>query len=268
MSALMRTTRGGGSPKKSFTGVQSIHRAVELLRVIARSNEQGIRLTSISQELGIKTTTTHRLLSSLVDEGLAAYDNISKHYFLGLELANLGVGAYKLTLIDACRNVLDRVCQKTEDTVFLFMRSGSAGLCLKRIEGRYPVRTLTINEGDYRPLGIGAGSLAILTYLPDKLIKRILAGNGKTYAQFNHSAETVLSWIEATHDLGYAWSDQDISRDVCAVGLPVRNRDDEVVAAVSVAAIPNRMTKARREKIVELIREEIRHVVIPLSSQR
>ncbi len=243
--------------------MQSIHRAAELLRVIARSRDQGVRLTSISRELGLNTTTAHRLLATLVQEGLAAYDNITKRYFLGLELANLGLGAYKLALIDCCRSALERICRETEDSVFLFMKSGTAGLCLKRIEGRYPVRALITNEGDHRPLGLGAGGLAILAHLPDRSIKRILAANEKEYARFQCSAESVAAWIKAAHRLGYAWSDQDISRDVCAVGLPLKGPDKEVVAAVSVAAIPNRMTRERRKGIVELIREETKAVAVP-----
>ena len=31
------------------------------------------------------------------------------------------------------------------------------GVCLKRVEGTYPVRTLTVEEGSQVPLGVGAG---------------------------------------------------------------------------------------------------------------
>ncbi len=222
-----------------------------------------MRLTSLSRELGLNITTAHRLLSTLVGEGLASYDNLTKKYFVGLELANLGLGTYKLALIDSCRQALENICRQTEDSVFLFMKMGSAGLCLKRVEGRYPVRALSTNEGDYRPLGIGAGSLAILAYLPDKLIKRILAGNGKGYSEFSFTAENVSSWVKATRKRGYAWNDQGISQDVCAVGLPLSSMAGETAAAVSVAAIQTRMTMARREEIVGLIREEIEGVVPP-----
>ena len=40
--------------------------------------------------------------------------------------------------------------------------SGADAVCIDRRLGSYPVKTLTVEVGTKRPLGIGAGSLAIL----------------------------------------------------------------------------------------------------------
>eukprot|EP01035_Chromulina_nebulosa_P002143 gene2142-2885_t len=48
---------------------------------------------------------------------------------------------------------------------------------LRREEGTYPVRTHALQMGDQHPLGVGAGSLALLAALPDDDVDRLLAAN-------------------------------------------------------------------------------------------
>jgi len=249
---------------RHFKGLQSIRRAISILRMVSRNNDHGIRLSEICTEVGLKTTTTHRLLVSLVEEGLVTYDPFSKGYHLGLELFFLGGAAYQYTLLDCCRKAMERIAEETEDTVFLFMRSGANGICLKRVEGAYPVRTLTVDEGAWRPLGVGASTLAILASLTNEEVDKILATNRKVYAYYNNQTEAgIRRLIKLARNLGYALYDRVLTKDVTAVGLPIRNQRGEVVAAISVAAITSRMKSERREKIVKLIKSEIKNVSIP-----
>lgn len=245
-------------------GLQSIHRAVSILSVVSRNNDRGIRLSEICDEVGLKTTTTHRLLASLVEEGLVTHDPFSKRYHLGLELFYLGGAAYQYSILEYCRAAMEKIARETEDTVFLSMRSGASGVCLKRVEGAYPVRALTLDEGSRRPLGVGASNLAILANLPDEQIKKVLAFNRELYAYYNNQTEKdIRRLIMQARELGYALYDKILSGDVTAVGLPIRNQRGEVVAAISVAAITSRMESERLKKIVELIKLEIGNVSIP-----
>ena len=248
---------------KGSGGIQSIHRAIRLVKVVADGEENGMRLTDICSVVDLKTTTVFRLLASLVDEGMLVHDNLTKHYTLGLELARMGTRAKKILIVENCRLAIENVCRQSEDTVFLFERTGTLCQCIKRMEGPYPVRTLAINEGDFRPLGIGAGSLAIFASLPENLIARILKVNMKYYAQYGQTREKILELINLTSDRGYSWADRQVSGEVSAVGVAIHNRNHEVVGAISVAAIPKRLKKERREKIVEVIKTEIAGIDIP-----
>jgi len=47
--------------------------------------------------------------------------------------------------------------------VFLIVRSGDDAVCADRAIGSYPVKTSVVDVGTRRPLGLGGGSLAMLT---------------------------------------------------------------------------------------------------------
>jgi len=248
-------------------GLQSIHRAVSILRVVSKNNDRGIRLSSICGELELKTSTAHRLLSSLVAEGMVTYDPFLKLYHLGFELHKLGGAAYQYSIIEYCQDAMEKIAKETGDTTFLSMRLGASGVCLKRVEGAYPVRTLTIEEGSRVPLGAGASSLAILANLPNEVINQVLAFNKRLYAHYHSQNEAdLVRLIKRTRNLGYALYDRIVNHDVVAVGLPVFDQRGEVVAGISVATIPSRMARKRREKIVRLIKSVVSHVRIPARS--
>ena len=245
-------------------GLQSVRRAISILDVVSENNDRGIRLSAICGEVGLKTSTTHRLLSTLVAEGMLTHDPILKLYHLGFELYKLGGAAYQYSIIEYCQDAMEKIAGETGDTSFLSMRLGTSGVCLQRTEGAYPVRTLTMEVGSRRPLGVGASSLAILANLPDEQIKQVLMFNKKLYAYYDGQTEAdIRRLIKRTRKLGYALYDRVVNDDVVAVGLPVFDQRGEVVAGISVAAIPSRMVSKRREKIVGLIRSAVGHVKIP-----
>lgn len=260
----MTEAKSRGNQGKENSGVQSVRRAASLLRAVARHNENGIRLTPLCKDVGLKTATAHRLLNTLAEEGFVTHDPFSKRYNLGLELFTLGTAAHQFALRDYFLDPMERIAQQTEDTVFLFIRSGNSSLCLFRVEGKFPVRTLTVDVGARRPLGVGAGSLALMAYLPDDQVERIIEANADLYDDYNNQVPADMRRLVAqARELGYALSDRQLTPEVSAVGLPVKNDEGKVVAAISVAAIPVRMGLARREEIVRIVQSEVADLALP-----
>ena len=70
-----------------------------------------------------------------------------------------------------------RIAERTGDTVFLNVRSGPDVLCIDRKEGTFPIKTLIIEVGNRRPLGVGAGGIALLMPLPDEELERVVSAN-------------------------------------------------------------------------------------------
>jgi DNA-binding IclR family transcriptional regulator len=152
---------------------------------------------------------------------------------------------------------LERIAEKTEDTTYLVMQSGSNAVCLDRVVGKFPIQVLTFEVGERRPMGIGAGSLALLASLPDHHIEAIIESNVKGYAAFHKTTEDVKHSVARCRRLGYGLSEKTVSPDTIGVGTTIRDPDGKVIASVSVAGIAKRMGIERREAIVRLINEEI-----------
>jgi DNA-binding IclR family transcriptional regulator len=245
----------------SLTGAQSIYRAIALIRTVAKYNQQGVRLSRIARKVSLHPATAHRILSVLVNEGLVAHDPASKLYRLGFEIYALGATAQQFSLRDRFHTALERIAEITQDTSYLVIRSGNDAMCIDRIVGKFPVQVLTFEVGERRPLGIGAGSLAILASLPNEQIEAIIKTNRSRYSNYsNKTTEDVRTSITQSRKLGYGLSDRVVTSETVGVGVTVKDSDGVVVAAMSVAGIVKRMGPVRCEEIVKLIKSEIKKV--------
>lgn len=239
-------------------GAQSVRRAIRLLRTVAESNEQRIWLSQIAKKMDLPITTAHRILNVLVSEGLLEYDPVSKCYHIGIELYSLGIKAQRFTLRDKYQSCLENVAHETLDSVYLVIRSSLDALCIDYIEGKSTIRIMAYNLGSRKPLGIGAGSLALLAFSPDDEIESILKANELRYQQNNKmTVSKVRGLIKQTRKLGYAFNEGHFMKGINAVGVPIFNDQGDTIAAISVGSISERISRARSKGIAKFIKSEI-----------
>lgn len=251
------------------TAVKTVDRVAMILRLLSDAGEHGYRLSDIADKTGLGKTTAHRLLGALVQVGLAYQDLKTKRYSLGSAAAALGRAASIHHIQSLLRPVLRHLARETEDTVFASVREGLAAVCIAREAGSFPIRTLTLDQGDRRPLGVGAGSLALLAFLPDDEIDAIIERNRRwlqDYASF--SPEELRKLIARTRESGYALNEGRIVPAMQGIAVPVLARDGRPVAALSLAAIRDRMGPDRLPDLVKRLREEaeaLEGILEPLS---
>jgi DNA-binding IclR family transcriptional regulator len=146
------------------------------------------------------------------------------------------------------------------------VRIGARALCVDRVTGNFPIRTLTLGPGDRRPLGVGAGSLALLAWLPDDEIEQLItqsatAGDGPL------SDPAVLhQLIDEARTQGYSHNPGLIVPGASGVGVPVRGSDGRPIAALSVAAIDSRLAEPRRVQVVRWLTKEATELEAKLNS--
>ncbi|HWD23461.1 MAG TPA: IclR family transcriptional regulator [Burkholderiales bacterium] len=243
-----------------ISGTQSIHRAIVLLRAIASRGRAGSRLLDLAKHARLTPPTAHRILRCLVEENIVAQDPDTHRYLLGHLVFELGLAAApQFNLRQIVEPSLRRVAEKTGDTAFLIARSGFDTVCLDRQEGAFPIKALTLDVGTRRPLGVGAGGMALLLSLPDDEIERIVAANGtrlKDYGRLN--VPIITGMIARGKQLGYALNDRQETPGVISVGLPVSNRYGPPYAAISVGAISSRMSAERQKEIAAIVKGEVR----------
>lgn len=258
------------APPKSaqVSGSQSVYRAVGVLRGVARNNVTGVTASTLASEQGLTLATAHRLLKVLTGEGLLTFDPYSKKYHLGLDLYTLGIAARDFGLRDLLAGPMERLRDLTRETVFLLVRSGFDALCLERLDGDFPIRTLTLGTGSRRPLGIGAAGLALLAAESDEVVEQVLRYNGKLYADYaEFTNEEIRAAVALTRRRGASFNDGRLRNEVRAVGMAVGLTDKAPIAAVSIAASQLRMEESRRSELETLLRSEIGTLDIRLLRQ-
>lgn len=240
------------------SGIQSVERAVAVLDVVAMHADEGCRLADVVRDTDLGRATAHRFLRALEQLGLIELEVRSGRYFPGIRLAALGAAAgNRFGLARRAQPSLRRLAARTSDTVYLTLRVGDEAMCIAREEGAFPIKTLTLKAGDRRPLGIGAGSLALLSFLPTDERQRLLEDAAAAVTAFGLDSATIYEMVETSRRCGYALNDGRVIPGMAAVGVPISTTDGYPIAAISVAAISTRFEPARRSNIVAWIREEV-----------
>ncbi len=247
---------------KPIAGTQSIERASHLLRIIASRNSVGLRLVDIAKQAKLERPTVHRILKCLTAEGLISQSAETRRYFLGHVIFELGLAASSsFNLRDICRPALARLAEKSGDTVFLSIRSGADSVCIDRLAGAFPIKTFTLDIGTRRPLGVGAGGLALMMNISEQTQQEIVSANALRLSAYNNlTVPIVMKLLRRCRDLGFALNDAQVTKGSSSVGLPVRSRSGEPVLAISIGAISSRMTKERQKELVAMIRLELENL--------
>ncbi len=239
--------------KPSTAGAQSLRRSLQLLRLLAQHQEEGLKLTDVITASGLERSTAHRLLSCLVEEQFAERDTGGKVYRLGIDAMQLGFASMRrVPLVDSCRALMQKLARMSGDTVFLVIRQGDYCVCLHREEGHFPVRVFTTDVGGRRLLGIGAGGLALMAALSDVEIGRITERHAAEYAQAGFTPASIAQAVKQTRQQGFSEIVDTITLGVCGVGCTF-SASLTTLAAISFGAITTRLPATRRKEMGPLL---------------
>jgi DNA-binding IclR family transcriptional regulator len=236
--------------------VKTIDRAARLLRAVSTHGD-GAMLSAVARETGLGKGTVHRLLNALVDAGFVFQEPETKRYRLGAGLGLLGQTAHRHDLASLARPSLLRLAEETADTIFASLREGGTAVCVGREIGAFPIRTLSLDPGHIRPLGVGSGSLALLAFLPDEEIATIIERNIAWLAKWpSYTRKALLADVAETRRRGYSFVDGRIVPGMNAIGVPVLDARGRAVAALSLAAIADRVSGPRVKELVASLNRE------------
>jgi DNA-binding IclR family transcriptional regulator len=256
-ATLSKPSRPWLAKSGDVSGAQSIKRALQVLRYIV-SRPDGAPLHEVTRACELNKATCHRILSTLVAENFLSFDRSTHLYKLGQEAVLIGWSARARQDIQSlARNALTRICKATGDTVYLSVRSGTDAICIDRRVGDFPIKTLTLDIGSRRPLGVGAGSMVLLAFLPSDEIAEIIDAIEPRLAAYKQLSKTVVRRLAAeTRAQGYFFNNERVIKGMSAIGVPVFGGDRTPVAALSVAAIASRMAEDRRREIIAMLQAE------------
>ena len=240
-----------GQPDK-FNAIQKV---CAILRVLAQRSP--LRLTDIADTTSLNKATALRILNSLIEEGFVSRVAGAKTYELGQEARVMAVGARRsVDIAELAQPSLLRLSERSADTALLSVRSGVEALYLARSVGSHPLQPNYLQIGSRRPLGVGAGALALLVWLPDAEIEAVievivprLAKSPRITPKFLRERIAVARKVGHTVLLDAAFP------GMGGVGVPVRDDAGEVVAALSIGAATDRIRR-RESELADMLKKE------------
>ena len=244
----------------------SVQKACRILRTLSTPNKG--RLTEIATATCINKATALRILEILAQEGYVRRDGATKTWSLGEEAY---VIAASLTRPDDVRGQfrapLVRLAAKTGDSVLLSIRSGMDAVCVDREVGEFPIRASYLDVGSRRPLGVGAGSLALLAWASDTEIAAILPLIRPRLARYPKlSIRLIEQEIERSRKRGFTVVLDLLVDRMGAVGVPVLGANGEPIAALSIAALSDRIS-SRLDQMVFWLQEEAELFALPARTE-
>jgi len=243
---------------EQVAGAQSVHRALELLGLIARHHEEGIDLNELVASTRLERTTAYRLVSTLECNGMVERDATSRRYRLGMESMQIGLATMRRApILEECRPLMKTLAHESGDTVFLVVRNGDYAQCLHSESGTFPIQTITQHVDGLRLLGLGTAGQAVLATLYDDEIESIYRLNKEKYLDHGFSLNLLQRVISKIRCTGYAMTIDIITPGVCGVGVAFEIGIGGH-AAISIASIAERMSASRQEWLINRIRARLR----------
>lgn len=236
-------------------------RIAALLRIVAAHNAEGMKLNEIARLAGLEQSTAHRIVTALNSVGFLAREQRTRRYHLGPLLFELFTTAFPhFNAREICDPSMTALAERMGDTIYLSVRNGLDTVCADRREGSFPIRTCTVEIGQRRPLGVGAGSLALLSALPDNESSMIIEHCAPRYVTYGLSAEIIMQRVREARDKGHVYQPAVASSDIMAVALPITGRTGHPYGALSITATASRMTPERVKQALEAMQEEIGNI--------
>ncbi|WP_244492151.1 IclR family transcriptional regulator [Aureimonas sp. AU12] len=248
-----------GNALPGASGAQAVERAFRLLSLVGGSGERGLALSEAVAASGLNKPTARRLLVALISARMVEQDETTRRYHLGSELYVLGqIASRRHGLLEIAGESLRRLAAASADTAFLSMRRDDFAVCLHREEGGYPIRTHALQAGDQHPLGVGAGSLAMLAALTDAEVEAVLARIAPVLAARypGYTPEIVARDVSLTREAGHAFNPGRVLANSWGIGCALRFPGGRLAGALSLAAIDGRMGEDRRRDLAALLARE------------
>ncbi|MGW5383188.1 IclR family transcriptional regulator [Nocardia sp. NPDC003963] len=233
-----------------------VTKVAALLRAIGGQGSSGSATSDLARAVGIPRPTAHRLLASLVDEGLVDRDPRSGRWFLGPEMYLLGsVAASRYDITGYAHDVLEGLAQSTGESAFLSARRGDETVCLLEREGSFPLRSHVLREGRRFPLGVASAGLAILSHLPvDEIDAFLLRADLGPWGPA-HRADAIRDRIAVTRQNGYALNPGLLVEGSWGMGAAVFDRAGRPAWALSLTGVESRFGSTRSPELGTLLVE-------------
>lgn len=241
------TPKAASKPAKASTGraqrnrLSSVTTAIRLLKAFS-ADEAELGISTLAQRLGVAKSTVHRLVVTLVAEGLLEQNPETERYKLGIGLFGLGaLVRQRMDLSNEARPHLFSLRETTGETILLGIPTDTEIMYIYTMESPHAVR-LRGDIGVRRPAHCTAIGQAIYAFASEDVVERLLA---RPLPQRTPRTVTDPDRLRAifaeVRARGYAIEDEESEPGIRGLAAPVRGADGHVVGAVGIAGPSQRI---------------------------
>lgn len=198
-------------------------RAADTLILLGKAGVEGMALKEISADLKAAKPSVLRCLNALIESGFA--EQVTRgRYRLGPAIFSLARSETAIeTEVDHWRPVLEEVVEAFGQTVYLVRRAGKNVVVADKQIGTAPIQALVSDIGGRLPMGLGTGSVAILSTFDEVDWRQIVEQNSEKYADWGVKIDEVAELVKTASIQGYVYDMEIFIPDCAGIALPIRD---------------------------------------------
>ncbi len=231
---------GGSRPEAAAPArsdqVQSLVRALAIVNRLAEADD-GTTLTEVAQQVGLSSSTAHRLLTTLEQERYVHFDAERRLWSVGMQAFRAGSAFLKTRSLTAvARPHMRALMEDSEETVNLAIEDQAAAVYLAQVECRQMMRAFA-RPGGRVPLHCSSVGKALLSAMPDARLSKILHRQGlpRLTVKTIQTTAALREDLTRSRDRGYAIDDEEHAVGLRCIAAVIFNESADAIAAVSLS---------------------------------
>jgi IclR family transcriptional regulator, acetate operon repressor len=231
----MRGRPRSTGPAQDSSAVQSLERAIAVLRVVADAD--GLSLTEIARITGLAPSTAYRMLSTLQQQGMAEFEEANQLWFVGVETFRIGSAFLRRRkLAERGRAIIQALMLETGETANIALAEHDCVVFVTQAETHAPIRAFFRpgTRGPYHASGIGK---AVLAFMGERQRTEVLQriGFDRYTDRTITSAAALRVDLDKARDNGFALDDEERNSGMRCIAAPVFNETGEPLGGLSVS---------------------------------
>jgi len=250
--------------------VQSLVRALSLMNRIAESGDDGATLTNLAQQVGLPSSTAHRLLITLEQERYVRFNNDGRLWSIGVQAFIAGCAFTKnRSLARLARPHMRRLMEESGETVNLAVEDQGEAVYLAQVECAQMMRAFA-RPGTRAPLHCTAVGKALFFTASDKALAKVLHQRGmpRLTVKTITTPSALRAELKTVRGCGYALDDEEHAVGLRCIAAPIFDETGEAVAAVSVSGPIVRIGEARVAELGEMVIASARAISAEMGAAR
>lgn len=221
--------------------LQTVEKALTVLEAIANEGELGVK--DISERLGLARSTSHRMLATLEKLEYIVQNEQTGKYRPGVKIVQMGATILmNMNVVKECRPYLEELSHETDETTHLSIYNHGVITFVDKVVGKNPA-TVTSLIGQNRPAYVSASGKVLLSYLSDEKLQEYIENCGfEPVTPYSITdKENLKDYLRKVREQGYAEDEQEAEEGLVCYAAPLRGRNGNVIAAISVSGPPSRL---------------------------
>jgi len=240
---------------KAKNVIQSVDRALDILEILKESRAL-LSVSQVSAQAGLKVSTCHHLLSTLVRRGYVSQDPRTRAYGLGNKIFDLAdARSRQIDLIEIVLPLLRDLNASTTEAVHLAVIEAYELATLVKLDSLHAVKVDSGTVGKAAAAHATATGKAQIAFWPPSALDALIQQKGLT----RFTPNTICDYAQLRADLaqvrarGYSEDHEEFQPGVVCIGAPIYNRLGEVAASLSCSIPAQRANAKNLRRIRDLV---------------